>query len=261
MDMKRCCLCLLALLLLLCACGTVPAENPQAPVTSDALPIEDPQAPATSDPLPVEDPQPSVVSAPPPAEDPLPTEEPWPPAMSDSLPAIDWSAIPLGSPEKETLAALGWEWDVEDTSPRKGADSFVDSDRFAPLRSYVFNQNTPFDTKPDYLKVTLCGALVEHVSVGCRGGIVHYVSYNFLSGYFADRDAYWAAAQTLRQGLGEALAETAEFVGERYSAEKLNAEEFKEAYIAHWVHGDYRLEMEVWTNFILLRLRYFPYYD
>ena len=162
---------------------------------------------------------------------------------------------------KETLAALGWERDVEDTSPREGADSFVDSDRFAPLRSYVFNQNTPFDTKPDYLKVTLCGALVEHVSVGCRGGIVHYVSYNFLSGYFADRDAYWAAAQTLRQGLGEALAETAEFVGERYDAEKLNAEEFKEPYIAHWVHGDYRLEMEVWTNFIVLRLRYFPYYD
>ena len=255
MDMKRCCLCLLALLLLLCACGTVPAENPQAPATSGALPVEEPQASVTSDALPVEDPQAPATS------DTLPTEEPWPPVLSDPLPAIDWSAIPLGSPEKETLAALGWERDVEDTSPREGADSFVDSDRFAPLRSYVFNQNTPFDTKPDYLKVTLCGALVEHVSVGCRGGIVHYVSYNFLSGYFADRDAYWAAAQTLRQGLGEALAETAEFVGERYDAEKLNAEEFKEPYIAHWVHGDYRLEMEVWTNFIVLRLRYFPYYD
>ena len=240
MDMKRCCLYLLALLLLLCACGTVPAEEPQAPATSDALPTEEPQAPATSDTL--------------------PTEEPWPPVLSDPLPAIDWSAIPLGSPEKGTLAALGWEWDVEDTSPREGADSFADIDRLAPLRSYVFNQNTPFDTKPDYLKVTLCGALVEHVSVGCRGGIVHYVSYNFLSGYFADRDAYWAAAQTLRQGLGEALAETAEF-GERYAAEKLNAEDFKQPYIAHWVHGDYRLEMEVWENFIVLRLRYFPYYD
>ena len=101
MDMKRCCLCLLALLLLLCACGTVPAENPQAPATSGALPVEEPQASVTSDALPVEDPQAPATS------DTLPTEEPWPPVLSDPLPAIDWSAIPLGSPEKETLARWG----------------------------------------------------------------------------------------------------------------------------------------------------------
>lgn len=223
----------LCLLLTDCTAPEQPAAVPTLPATEQSPTV--PAAPPASE-------QPMEPEVPPEAEQPQDTPtrpEILTAAQTDALPAIDWMLIPVGTPEGETLPRLGID-DIIDTTPAEEVASIDD----APLAQYGIRE----DNTVLWLRVqdiSLAGVPLDHVSIQCRGGLVHYVSYFFYARDFADETAFLAAVQALRVALGDILADAATLGESEDLSAVTTVAELNDLYRAYWTAGDYRLELEV----------------